>query len=208
MTERWRKDRFRMKTTLILALVAMLMFAAGCGVNKEFVQEQIAASESRTGSQISSLRDKTDANETQIAQLKQLAQEIEGKADKALNEAAGFENYQILWSGEINFAFDSYKIDEVAASILDEAGMKLEQNAGAVITMAGHTDRTGSQQYNMMLGDQRARSAKGYLADKFGISLYRMFTITHGEDKPVAMPDERNASSRNRRVVLQVWGTM
>ena len=42
-----------------------------------------------------------------------------------------------------------------------------------------------------MLGEQRAAAAKGYLADKFGISLYRMFTISFGKDKPVAMPDQR-----------------
>lgn len=194
--------------TCTLALVALLLITAGCGVNKEYVEEQIAASESRQNATISSLQDKTDGNAQEIARLRQLSQQLSEKADMAINKASGFENYQIIWSGEINFAFDSYKIDDVAASILDEAGMKMEQNPGSVIEIAGFTDRTGSVSYNLMLGDRRAASAKAYLSDKYGISLYRMFTISHGKDKPVATPDEKNSASRNRRVTLQVWGTM
>jgi peptidoglycan-associated lipoprotein len=76
------------------------------------------------------------------------------------------------------------------------------------LEIVGHTDRTGASNYNFLLGEKRANSAKRYLADKFGISLYRMFVVSYGEEKPVAMPDEENASSKNRRVVLQVWGPM
>ena len=192
---------------LTLGLMVLLLMA-GCGVNKQYVEEQIAASESRTSAQITSLRDKTDGNAAEVARLKQLAQQLNEKTDMAINKASGFENYQILWSGEINFDFDSFKIDGVAGSILDEAGMTLEQHPGSVIEIAGHTDRTGSLTYNLMLGEKRAASAKGYLADKYGISLYRMFTISYGKDKPISMPDEKNSASRNRRVTLKVWGTM
>ena len=124
----------KLKTNaLVLGLVAVLLMMAGCGVNKQYVEEQIAASESRTAAQIGTLRDKTDGNATEVAKLKQLAKQIEDKADMAIDKAAGFENYQILWSGEINFDFDSFKLDEVAASILDEAGMKLEQTPGSIV---------------------------------------------------------------------------
>jgi outer membrane protein OmpA-like peptidoglycan-associated protein len=35
-----------------------------------------------------------------------------------------------------------------------------------------------------------------------------MFTVSHGEDKPVAMPDEKDANQKNRRVVLKLWGQL
>jgi len=194
-----------MRTVLLIALVAMM--AAGCGVNKQYVADELAASEARMAAQVQGVQDKTDANAAEVQRLQQLATQLEEKANLAINKAAGFENYQIIWSGEINFAFDSYEIDGLAASILDEAGMKMEQVPHALLEVVGHTDRTGSSNYNLLLGEKRANAAKRYLADKFGISLYRMFINSFGEEKPVALPDERNAASKNRRVAIAIWGS-
>ncbi len=196
-----------MRTTgIVVAVIAL--FAAGCGVNKEFVQEQINQSEARTDSKITSLQSKTDANTSEIAKLQSLAKQLSDKTDMAINQAKGFENYQIIWSGVINFEFDSYEIDDGAAAILNEAGQKMEQHPSSVIEIAGHTDRTGSSKYNLLLGEQRANAAKRFLVERFGVSLYRLFIVSHGEEKPVAMPDERNAASKNRRVTLKVWGKL
>ncbi|MBD3401601.1 OmpA family protein [candidate division GN15 bacterium] len=196
-----------MKTFVVMTL-ALSLLLIGCGVNKEYVNEQIAQSESRMGSRINSVSETAEANAADVQQLQQLAQQLEEKADMAINKAAGFENYQIIWEGTINFEFDQYEITDVAAGILDEAGMKLEGNPGAIIEIAGHTDRTGPARYNLILGEMRATAAKRYLADRFGISLYRMFTTSYGEDKPTAMPDEQNTHSRNRRVSLTIWGNV
>ena len=194
-----------MRTVLIIAGLAT-MFAAGCGVNKQYVADEIAASETRTGTELQTVKGQTDANAADVQRLQELSRQLGEKADLALNKASGFENYQVIWSGEINFAFDSYEIDGIAASILDEAGAKMEQVPHALLEIEGHTDRTGSSGYNLLLGEKRANSAKRYLADKFGVSLYRMFINSFGEEKPVALPDERNAASKNRRVRLSVWG--
>jgi len=201
------KERQEMKKLLIvLGVVAILL--GGCGASKDYVAQQIQDSESRTNAQLSGLKDKTDGNATEIAKLRTLSDELSNKTDMAINEAKGFENYEIIWSGEINFDFDSYAITETAGTILNEAGDKLESHPGSIIEVIGHTDITGSSNYNFLLGEKRADAAKRFLADNFGISLYRMFTISQGENKPVAMPDERNASSKNRRVILKVWGRL
>jgi len=192
------------KALLVTAL--MLIMIAGCGVNKDYVAQQIAESESRTDAKVGELRDQTDGNAAEIAKLQSLATQLGEKTDMAINEAKGFENFQVIWSGEINFPFDSYDITETAATILNEAGDKLGQNPGSVIEIAGFTDRTGSSKYNLMLGQERADAAKLFLADHFGISLYRMFIISFGESKPVAMPDEMESASKNRRVTLKIWG--
>ena len=196
-----------MKTLIVMSLALMLL-VVGCGVNKDYVNEQISQSEARTGARINSVSDKADANAAEVAKLKSLAAQLDAKADMAINKASGFENYQVIWEGTINFDFDSYEVTDVAAKILDEAGTKMESVPGSVIEVAGYTDRTGSARYNMVLGEMRAMSAKRYLAERFGISLYRMFTVSFGQDKPVAMPDEKNAHSKNRRVTLTVWGNL
>lgn len=197
-----------MKTKLLLGLLLVGLMMAGCGVNKEFVAGEIAASEARTAAELGQVRDKADLNGTQIARLQGLATELGEKADLAINKASGFENYQVIWSGEINYGFDSYFIDNLAAATLDDAGMKLEQVPGSLIEIVGHTDPTGAASYNILLGEKRANAAKRYLADKFGTSLYRMFTVSQGETKPVAPLDETNASTRNRRVTLSIWGAL
>lgn len=196
-----------MRTTGIV-VTALALLAAGCGVNKDFVQEQINQSEARTDSKITTLKDQTDTNAGEIAKLQSLAKQLSDKTDMAINQAKGFENYQIIWSGVINFDFDSYEINEGAAAILNEAGQKMEEHPGSVIEIAGHTDRTGNSKYNLLLGEKRSNAAKRFLFERFGVSLYRLFIISHGEEKPVAMPDERNAASKNRRVTLKVWGEL
>jgi len=196
-----------MKLTVVAALLLGLV-AAGCGVNKTYVQEQISASESRTDAQLSTLKDRTDANTNQLAKLQSLATELSEKTDLAINKAKGFEDYQIIWSGEITFQFDSWEITGAAEQTLMEAGDKMTAHPGSLVEIAGHTDHTGSAKYNLMLGDKRAAAAKRFLVDNFGISLYRMFTISYGEDNPAAGSDEKQSASRNRRVTLNIWGEL
>lgn len=191
---------------LLLLMLALALLFVGCGANKDYVDEQIAASEARLNNKVTNAQQTSEANQAEIEKLKGLASELSSKTDMAINKAAGFENYQVLWTGEINFDFDSYAITDIAGGILSEAGAKLEGTPGSIVEIVGHTDRTGSATYNYLLGERRAASTKRYLAEKFGISLYRMFVMSYGKDKPVAMPDERNSSSKNRRVVVTVWG--
>jgi peptidoglycan-associated lipoprotein len=185
----------------------MLMLAS-CGVNKEYVAQQISESEARTNTKITTVESTAQNNAEQLQKLQTLANELSKKTDMAINEAKGFENYQIIWSGEINFDFDSFEIDNMAAEILNEAGEKMEAYPGSVLEIVGHTDRTGSKNYNYLLGEKRASSAQRYLAERFGISIYRMFIMSYGKDKPIAMPDEKYAASKNRRVTLTIWGNL
>jgi len=196
-----------MKNLLIVGTISALLFI-GCGASKDYVTQQISQSESKTNAQINSLRDKTNANADQLAKLQSLSKELATKTDMAINKAKGFENYQIIWKGEINFDFDSYLINANAEQILNEAGKKMEEHPGSIIEIAGYTDRTGSSKYNLMLGEERANSAKRFLSDQFGISLYRMFIISYGKQKPIALPDEKHSSSKNRRVTLTIWGEL
>ena len=124
----------------------------------------------------------------------------------AVNMAKGFEDYQTLWTGVINFAFDSYDINGEAEQILMECGDKMNEHPEAVVEIAGYTDATGTAKYNMMLGELRAESAKRFLTDRYGVSLYRMFTVSYGKTKPAVQSMEKQSAAKNRRVTLTVWG--
>lgn len=191
-----------------IALLALTLLFVGCGVNKDYVAQQIQDSEARTQAEIGTLKDKTDGNTAEISKLRNLATALDAKADMAINKAKGFENYQVIWQGEINFDFDKSNINGASEQILNEAGDKMQQNPGSIIEIAGFTDKTGSSNYNIMLGQQRAESAKRFLTERFGLSLYRMFVISFGEDKPLSDSGEMSSSSKNRRATLTIWGPM
>jgi outer membrane protein OmpA-like peptidoglycan-associated protein len=196
-----------MKMTKLFVLLVVAALVSGCA-SKGFVEEQIRASESRTSSQLTDVSGRATGMEADIEQLKALSRELSEKTEMAINQAKGFENYQIIWQGEVNFDFDSYDVTPVAEQTLTEAGQKMESSPKSLVELVGHTDRTGSNKYNILLGERRAESVKRFLADRFGVSLYRMFTLSYGKEKPLELPDQANASHKNRRVKVVIWGDL
>ena len=196
-----------MKTFTVSMLLLALMIG-GCGASKEYVSMQVQESEARSNAQIDALSDKTNANAAELQKLQSLAVQLSEKTDMAINKAAGFETYQVIWSATVNFDFDSFGLTPAAEEILLEGCEKMSATPGSVIEIAGHSDKTGSANYNLLLGEKRAGSCKLYMADHCGVSLYRLFVVSYGENKPIAMADEMSSASKNRRVTLKVWGQL
>ena len=192
----------------LIILLSVIALVAGCGASKDYVDQQIRDSEARTSAQLGDVEGKASATSFDLQKLQALQSELESKAEMALNQAKGFENYQIIWEGEVNFDFDSDEITSAAEQTLMDAGQKMELSLESLVELVGHTDKTGSNAYNLALGERRSQSVRRFLADRFGISLYRMFTLSYGEDKPSALPDEGNSASRNRRVTVRIWGEL
>jgi outer membrane protein OmpA-like peptidoglycan-associated protein len=177
----------------------------GCGANKKYVNEQVTAAEQRASTRLTSLEGKTDQNSQQLLQLQSLAAELSQKTDLAINQAAGFEKYQVVWQGEVNFGFDQYDIEPDGQVILEEAGRQMAANPRSIVEIAGHTDRTGGREYNYVLGQRRADAVRRYLGETFSIGLFRMFTVSHGKDKATGLTDEKRSNSKLRRVTVSIW---
>jgi OOP family OmpA-OmpF porin len=103
----------------------------------------------------------------------------------------------------VNFDFDRAEIRPDAAVILDEAASILNENTGVRVEVSGHTDATGTDEYNQGLSERRARSVADYLSSK-GVSADRLDTAGYGESKPVADNATRDGRAQNRRVELNV----
>ena len=192
----------------LIILLSVIALVAGCGASKNYVDDQIRNSEARTSAQLGDVEGKASATSLDLQKLQALQNDLEAKADMALNQSQGFENYQIIWEGEVNFDFDSDQITSAAEQTLMDAGQKLETSSESLVELVGHTDNTGSNAYNLALGERRSESVRRFLNDRFGISLYRMFTLSYGEDRAAALSDEPNSASRNRRVTVRVWGEL
>lgn len=190
---------------LVSFLLSALLLLAGCA-SKGYVDKKMAEMHAQVSTDVSSIKSQTDSNSDEIKKMQALTRELSGKADMALNKAKGFEDYQVIWEGSVNFDYDSHELTQIAQDNLDALGQKMADNPRSILEIAGHTDRTGSAKYNFQLGLRRSESVKTFLADKFGVALYRMFIVSFGKNKPVAMPDEANSNAKNRRVVLKLWG--
>lgn len=80
----------------------------------------------------------------------------------------------------VNFAFNSYALDQKAMNILDEAANVIKANPNKQIVLSGWTDYIGSDAYNKTLSQNRANSVKNYLAKK-GIPASRMSAMGNGK---------------------------
>jgi peptidoglycan-associated lipoprotein len=98
----------------------------------------------------------------------------------------------------IYFDFDSYQVAEPSKAKLDKIADYLKSNPGSNVTISGHTDERGTTEYNLMLGDQRAKAAHDYLV-RSGIDPLRIKTISFGEERPAVPGTTEDAYQQNRR---------
>ena len=101
----------------------------------------------------------------------------------------------------VYFAFDSSALDDQSRAILDEQVNFLSSMPAARVLVAGHTDKRGSREYNMALGERRAQAVKDYLAAR-GVTGDRVETISYGEEYPAAVGDTEQDYAQNRRAAL------
>jgi peptidoglycan-associated lipoprotein len=99
----------------------------------------------------------------------------------------------------VYFDFDSFAIRSDAKPTLMSNSKAIQDNSGwGVITIEGHTDERGSEEYNLALGERRANSVRRYLVD-LGVSSSRLNVVSFGESKPRAMGHDESAWRYNRR---------
>jgi peptidoglycan-associated lipoprotein len=99
---------------------------------------------------------------------------------------------------DIHFDFDKYNIKPDEARILDENARWLKMHPTVEIIIEGHCDERGTNEYNIALGDRRARAAYNYIV-ALGIDLSRMRIVSYGEEMPIDPGHNEIAWEKNRR---------
>jgi peptidoglycan-associated lipoprotein len=101
--------------------------------------------------------------------------------------------------GAVYFDFDRYDIRADAKPTLRaNADAILADSGGGTVTVEGHCDERGSEEYNLALGDRRASGVKRYLVD-LGVPSSRLRTVSFGEAKPAVVGHDESAWRYNRR---------
>jgi peptidoglycan-associated lipoprotein len=113
---------------------------------------------------------------------------------------------------EVTLSEDQGNFDRAKADLPDAAKGRIDQLINQLkgdpksvfIEIEGHTDNTGSSEYNDRLGLERAEAVKRYIYEQHQIPLHRINVISYGETKPVAPNNTREGRAQNRRVVIRV----
>jgi outer membrane protein OmpA-like peptidoglycan-associated protein len=122
-----------------------------------------------------------------------------------LNKSTMVELPAIPVSKLIYFAFDKseFNSETITEEYLNESKQYLNQNMQSGLSITGHTDATGSDEYNQALGYRRAQSVQHYFVSK-GISSNRIITESKGEKDPVDNNATEAGRAANRRAVITI----
>ncbi|MDT0499799.1 MULTISPECIES: peptidoglycan-associated lipoprotein Pal [unclassified Halomonas] len=101
----------------------------------------------------------------------------------------------------VYFEFDSDRIRSEFEPVLAANARYLRENGNARVVLQGHTDERGTREYNMALGERRARSVEKFLSVQ-GVSPSQVEVVSYGEERPAARGQNEQAFAQNRRVVF------
>jgi peptidoglycan-associated lipoprotein len=99
---------------------------------------------------------------------------------------------------DIHFDFDRYSIEDADRGLLKSIAAWMRKNTSAKLTIEGHCDDRGTNEYNLALGDRRAKAVKDYLVS-LGVPSSRIDTISFGEEKPLCTEQTEECWAKNRR---------
>ena len=113
------------------------------------------------------------------------------------------DNITLNMPGNVTFAVNSGDLNSGFYPVLDSVGLVLKEFDKTFVEVAGHTDSTGSVQYNQALSERRAKSVAAYLKSR-PIRGDRLVAVGAGENRPVASNNTKQGRATNRRVEITI----
>lgn len=209
---------------LLTVLAALLLVVSACDKYpaEELAKAEAAVQEAKAAGAPTNCPDKYAAAESKLAEAKNAA-DVDKDYEKAkadANETVILANAAkgcpppaqptppppppppdkvSLTMAAVNFDYNMYNIRPDAATTLKGHADKIKQYPDKNIILEGHCDERGTAEYNMALGERRAKSVKNYLIS-LGVKGDNLKTITFGEAKPADPGHHEKAWAANRRV--------
>jgi outer membrane protein OmpA-like peptidoglycan-associated protein len=109
----------------------------------------------------------------------------------------------VTLKGDVTFDHNSAIVRPGLYSEIDRIANIMMQYPDTLIRVEGHTDSTGSEQYNLDLAARRAGAVKTLIVQK-GVSSTRIETVTYGESRPIATNETEAGRQMNRRVEIKI----
>lgn len=133
----------------------------------------------------------SEAAETARQRVEEMKQEATATVDAGLQD--------------VFFEFDKWTIADAGKQALATDSQWLKANQDKALTIEGHCDERGTQSYNLVLGEKRAKAVRSYLVD-LGIDSKRLTVTSYGKDRPFCRERNEDCYKQNRRghLVLRV----
>jgi peptidoglycan-associated lipoprotein len=189
------------KVLIVLFVLTLALLIAGCAEKKvvkpaqpetSLQQPPVSPQESEKKG---SLKPEERISEQQLAKIQTKEEQSKYKEESGLFE-------------DIRFDFDKYDIRADAKPVLQKISSWLLKNTSAKLSVEGHCDDRGTSEYNLALGDRRAKAVRDYLV-ALGIASDRIETVSYGKEKPLCTEKTEECWAKNRRahfVVLREAG--
>lgn len=176
---------------LVIALPVVTMMACSSGpteAEQEAERNRIAQEQAEADSQ---------AREAREAQVQAgSVKPIMSAEEEMKKELKALQANQLVY-----FDFDRASINSSYYNVLDQHAAFLVKNSNQSIVIEGHCDSRGTPEYNIALGESRAKSVQTYLLNA-GVNPSQISVVSYGEEKPVNNNMTEAAFAENRRGVL------
>lgn len=113
------------------------------------------------------------------------------------------EELKVKFENAILFDVDQSTLKSQAQTNLREMADVLVKYPETNLVVSGHTDNTGTEEYNQRLSERRAQAVRGFLAEN-GVDASRLRAEGYGESLPVASNESVDGRAQNRRVEVQI----
>jgi len=196
--------KFKAKSKTHIKNISVNDYYPGGGVSSNELDQavqKILANQAKNDAVNQKTQERLKALEDSDIAIKEKLQQLEDELKKLGEKESGcvktsFEN--------ITFEFASSKLTKGSNKVLDDiAAILAATPSWTKITIAGHTDNVGTDDFNKTLSVERATAVKNYLASK-GIDGSKITVIGYGKDKPVASNATKEGRSANRRVEFEI----
>ncbi|MCW8866684.1 MAG: peptidoglycan-associated lipoprotein Pal [Colwellia sp.] len=179
----------RLNKTLKNAAIALPLLAlAACSSNETGNEENTVETNAEIIAQ-----EKAAAEEAVRVTAAKRAAEIE---EQKRQELAKLRSEHIVY-----FDFDVSTVSDEYASVLDAHAKYLTANADVKVLIEGHADERGTPEYNIALGERRAKAVVTYL-ENMGVTADQLSVVSYGEEKPMIKDRSEDAFAKNRRAVI------
>lgn len=189
---------------MIWAVVLPLLVIVFCGCPKK----KPATQPSDLNVETSTVAPPSNSATTDVQPPREPATHQDQMEDPLMSEDMKIVNDELRrrgFSADVYFAFDE-------SALSDDSRAKLSRNADLLkaqprlnMTIEGHCDERGTNEYNLALGERRASAVKSYLGS-LGVGTDRMRTLSYGSERPVCTEHEESCWSQNRRAHMIITG--
>ena len=183
----------RLRTAAALALILLTFIASACGKKQPPVARPLPPppADTPSGSTDTPRPPEPIAERTTVPAEPTITEDpLAGSDLDKINQNSPFQ--------PVFFALDSAEIDTAGQQALSANAGILKKYPEWVITIEGHADERGTAEYNLALGERRAKATRDYLVS-VGIDAGRITVISYGEERPICADKNEACWMKHRR---------